>query len=140
MLLDFTYHNICFDIKQLVKVLHCDLQVAIHQGLTEAQANFLKAIAGFINHFHIEVTTLSTPQVHALLDHLHARHAGSCSFLVAVRQGTTSTRPESFLERGPTNLQQSFFDRLPDYQPNLDRGSTQPTKLETKVDQFRRTL
>ena len=30
VLLDFAYHSFCFDIKQLVKVLHCNLQVAIH--------------------------------------------------------------------------------------------------------------
>ena len=53
VLLDFANHNICFDIKQLVEVLHCNLQMSIHQGLTEAQANILKAIAGFIDHFHI---------------------------------------------------------------------------------------
>ena len=126
--------------KQLVEVLHCNLQVAIHQGLTEAQTNILEAIAGFIDHFHIKMTTLPAPQVHALLDHLCARHAGSHPFLAAVRQGTTSTRPESFLERGPTNLVQSFFDILPDHQPNLNRGSTHPTELETKVNQFERTI
>ena len=140
MLLDFAHCNIYFNIKQLVEVLRCNLQVAIHRGLTEAQANILKVIAGFIDHFHIEVMTLSAPHVHALLDHMCARCAGSHSFLAAVRQGTTSTRPESFLKRGPTNLLQSFLDRLPDHQTNLDRGSTHPIKLETKVNQFGRTL
>ena len=84
-LLDFTYCNVCFDIKQLIKVLCCDLQVTIHQGLVEAQVDILKAFAGFIDHFHIEVTTLSTPQVHALLNHMPAQCAGSHSFLAAIR-------------------------------------------------------
>ena len=84
-LLDFSYCYICFNLKQLIKVLCCDLQVTIHQGLVEVQADILKAIANFINNFYIEVTTLSAPQVHALLDHMHARHAGSHSFLAAIR-------------------------------------------------------
>ena len=108
--------------------------------MTEAQADILEAIAGFIDNFHMEVTTLSAPQVHALLDHMCVRCAGSHSFLAAIRQGTTSARPESFLERGLTHLLQSFFDRLPDHQPNLDRGLTRPTKLETEFNQFRKTL
>ena len=97
-LLDFSYCNVCFDLKQLIKVLRCDLQVTIHQ------ADILKVIANFVNNFHIEVTTLSAPQVHALLDHMWARCAGSHSFLAAIRRGTTLTRPV-FLEEGsyPTN-------------------------------------
>ena len=63
--------------KQLIEVLHCDIQVTIHQGLVEAQTDILKAIAGFIDHFHIKVMTLSAPQVHALLDHMCAQCAGS---------------------------------------------------------------
>ena len=59
--------------------------MAIHQGLTEAQANILEAIAGFVNHFHIKVTTLSAPQVHALLNQMHARCAGSHSFSAAIK-------------------------------------------------------
>ena len=121
---------------QLIEVLHCDLQMTIHQGLVEAQADILKAIAGFIDHFHIEVTTLCAPQVHALLDHMGTKCAGSHSFLAAIRQGTTSARPESFLERGPIHLLQSFFDRLADYQTGINRGSTHPTQFEREVDQI----
>ena len=110
-LLDFSYCNVCFDLKQLIKALHCNLQVTIHQRLVEAQADILKVIASFIDHFHIKVTTLSAPQVHALLDHMHARCAGSHSFLAAIRGGTTSARPESFLERVlPTYFSPSSTD------------------------------
>ena len=83
--MDLSYHNVCFDLKQLIKVLHCDLQVTIHKGLVKVQADILKAIANFVNNFHIKVTTLSAPQVHALLDHMHARHAGSHYFLAAIQ-------------------------------------------------------
>ena len=84
-LLDFSYHNVCFDLKQLIKVLCYDLQVTIYQGLVEVQAEIPKMIANFIDNFHIEVTTLSAPQVCALLDHMCANHAGSHSFLAAIR-------------------------------------------------------
>ena len=138
--MDFAYHNICFNLKQLIEVLHCDLQVTIHERLVKVQADILKATANFVDNFHIEVTTLSAPQVHALLDHMHARCAGSHSFLAAVQQGITLTRPESFLQNGPTQLLQSFFDRLPDHQTDIERGSTHPTQLEIKVDLFSKVL
>ena len=114
--------------------------MTIHKGLVEAQADILKAIANFINNFHIEVTTLSAPQVHALLDHMHARCAGSHSFLAAIWWGMTLTRPESFLWNGPTQLLQSFFDRLPDHQADIKRGSTHPTQMESEVDHFSKVL
>ena len=53
--------NICFDLKQLIKVLHCDLQVTIHKGLVEVQADILEVIANFVDNFHSEVTALSAP-------------------------------------------------------------------------------
>ena len=139
-LLDFSYHNVYFNLKQLIKVLHCDLQVTIHEGLVEIQADILKAIANFVNSFHIEVTTLSAPEVHALLNHMCARCAGSHSFLAGIRWGTTLTRPESFLWNGPTQLFQSFFDRLPDHQTDIERGPTHPTQMESKVDHFSKAL
>ena len=139
-LLDFTYWNIGFDLKQLIKVLHCDLQVEIHEGLVEAQDDILEAIANFANNFHITVTTLSAPGMHALLDHMHARHAGSHSFLAAVRHSTTLTRMESFLGNGPTKLLQSFFNWLPDHQIDIERGSTHPTELEMEVSHFSKGL
>ena len=43
-LMDFAYRNIIFDMKQLVEVLRCDLQVTI-------QTELLKTIAVFIDHF-----------------------------------------------------------------------------------------
>ena len=85
--------------------------MTIHKALVQVQADILKAIANFVNNFHIKVTTLSSPQVRALFDHMHARHAGSHSFLAAIWWSTTLTRPESFLWNGPTQLLQSFFDR-----------------------------
>ena len=47
-LLDFSYHNVCFNFKQLIKVLCCDLQVTIHQGLVEVPADILEAIANLL--------------------------------------------------------------------------------------------
>ena len=139
-LLDFFYHNVCFNLKQLIEILHCDLQVTIHEGLVEVQADILEAIANFVDNFHSKVTTLSAPQVHALLDHMHARHAGSNSFFAAIKLGTTLTRPESFLWNGPAQLLQSFFDRLPDHQTDIKRGSTHPTQMESEVNPFSRVL
>ena len=138
--MDFSYHNVFFNLKQLIEALSCDLQVAIHKGLVKVQADILDAIANFVGNFHIKVTTLPAPQVHALLNHMHARHVGSHSFLAAIQQGTTLTRPESFLWNGPTQLLQSFFDRLPDHQTDIKRGSTHPTHLESKVDHFSKAL
>ena len=137
--MDFTYHNIGFDLKQLIEVLHCDLQVTIHKGLVKVQADILEAIANFIDNFHIKVTTLSAPQVCALLDHMHARRAGSHSFLAVVRWGTTLLRPESLLQNGPTELLQSF-NRLPDHQTGIERDSTHPTQLEIEVDHSSKVL
>ena len=139
-MLDFAYQNIGFDLKQLIGVLCCDLQVAIHEGLAEVQDDILEAIANFTDNFHITVTMLSAPQVCALLDHMHARCAGSHSFLAAVRHGTTLMRTESFLKNGPAKLLQSFFDRLPDHQIDIERGSTHPTDLEMEVNHFSRVL
>ena len=112
----------------------------IHEGLVKFKADILKVIANFVNNFHIEVTTLSAPQVHALLNHMHARHAGGHSFLTAIQQGMTLTRPESLLWNGPTQLLQSFFDRLPDHQTDIKRGSTHAIQLKSKVDHFSKAL
>ena len=114
--------------------------MAIHEGLIKIQDDILKAIANFIDNFHITVTTLSAPQVHALLDHMHARCAGSHSFLAAVQHGTKLMRTESFLQNGPTKLLQSFFDMFPDHQTDIERGSTHPTQLEMEVNHFRKVL
>ena len=43
-------------------------------------------------------------------------------------------RTESFLENSPAKLLQSFFDRLPDHQIDIERGSTHPTDLEMEVN------
>ena len=47
---------------------------------------------------------------------------------------------ESFLKNGPTKLLQSFFDRLPDHQIHIERGSAHPTDLEMEVNHFSRIL
>ena len=107
--------------------------MTVHEGLVEAQTDILKVIANFVNNFHIVVTTLSTPQVHAVLNHMCAKCVGSHSFLVAIWWGTILIRPESFLWNGPTQLFESFFNRLPDHQTDIERSSTHPTQLEIKV-------
>ena len=114
--------------------------MTIHEGLVEVQTDILEVTANFVDNFHIKVTTLSAPQVHALLDHMCARCAGSHSFLAAIRQGTTLNRPESFLWNGPTQLLQSFFDRLPDHQIDIKRGSTHLTQFESEVGHFSKVL
>ena len=139
-MLDFAYRNISLNIKQLIRVLCCDLQVAIHEGLAKVQDDILEAIANFTDNFHITVTMLSVPQMCALMDHLHARHASSHFLLAAVRHGTTLMRTESFLENGPAKLLQSFFNRLPDHQINIERDSTHPTDLKMEVNHFSRVL
>ena len=93
-----------------------------------------------MDNFHITVSVLSAPQVHALLDHMHAKCAGSHSFLSAIRHSTTLIRMESFLKNGPTKLLQSFFDRLPDHQIDIERSSTHPMDLEMEVNHFSRIL
>ena len=138
--MDFSYCNICFNLKQLIEVLHCDLQETIYEGLVKVQADTLKMIANFVYNFHIKVTTLSAPQVHALPNHMHARHAGNHSFLAAIWQGTTLMGPESFLWNGPSQLLQYFFDRLPDHQTEFKSGSTHPTHLEREVNNFSKAL
>ena len=77
-----------------------------------------------MDHFQMEMITLSHPQMHALLDHLHARQAGGQALMDVIRHGNTSTWPESFLDKGPSHLLQSFFNSLPDHQVNIKRGST----------------
>ena len=49
-------------------------------------------------------------------------------------------RPQSILWNGPSQLPQSFFDRLPDHQTDIERGSTHPTQLEIEVDHFSKVL
>ena len=83
---------------------------------------------------------LSAAQGHALIDHMHARHAGSHSFLAAVRSGTTLMRAESFLENGPTKLLQSFFNKFSGHQFDIERGFTYPTDLEMEAKHFSRVL
>ena len=71
--MDFAYRNVTFDMKQLVEVLHCDLQVTIHEGLMETQTELLETVGSFVDHFQSEMSTLSPLQMHALLDHLSTR-------------------------------------------------------------------
>ena len=60
-LMDFAYGNITFDMKQLVEVLRCDLQVTIQEGLMETQTELLETIAGFTDHFQTNDHSLSSP-------------------------------------------------------------------------------
>ena len=120
--------------KHLVEVLKCDLQVTIQEGLMETQTELLETIAGFMDHLQMEMITLSPPQMHALLDHLHARQAGGQALLDVIRCNNTSTQQESFLEKGPSHLLQSFFDSLPDHQVDIKRGSTALTQIEVEVN------
>ena len=80
------------------------------------------------------MVTLSPPQMHALLDHLCTRRAGGQALLDAIHRGNMSTRPESFLDKGPSHLLQSFFAALPDHQVTIKEGSTAPTQLEVEVN------
>ena len=82
--MDFAYRNITCDIKQLVEVLHCDLQVTMHKGLMETLTELLDTVGCFIDHFQTEMATLSPPQMHALLDHLHTRQGGGQALLDAI--------------------------------------------------------
>ena len=100
----------------------------------EIQTELLKTIAGVMDHFQTEMITLSPTQMHALLDHLCARWAGGQALLDAIRCGNTSTQPESFLNKGPSHLLQSFFDSLPDHQADIKRDSTALTQIEVEVN------
>ena len=51
-----------------------------------------------------------------------------------IRCGNTSTQPESFLDKGPSHLLQSFFYSLPDHQVDIKRGSTVLTQMEVEVN------
>ena len=86
-LMDFAYRNITFDMKQLVEVLRCDLQVTIQKGLMETQTELLETISGFMDHFQMEMITLSPPQMHTLLDHLHTRQGSGQALLDTIRHG-----------------------------------------------------
>ena len=106
----------------------------------ETQTELLKTIAGFIDHFQMEMITLSPPEMHTLLDHLCTRWAGGQVLLDAIRCGNTSTQPESFLDKGPSNLLQCFFNSLPDHQVDIKRGSTALTQIEVEVNSTAATL
>ena len=92
-LMDFAYQTITFDMKQLVEVLQCDLQVTINEGLVETQMELLDTIGGFVDHFQSEMTILSPHRYMLSL----TRCSGSQALLDAIRRGKTSTQPESFL-------------------------------------------
>ena len=139
-LMDFAYQNITFDMKQLVEVLQCDLQVTINEGLMETQMELLETISRFVHHFRSEMTTLSPPQMHAVLNHLWTRHGGGQALLDAIRRGETSTRPESFLQASPSQLLQDFFNSLPDHQIDIQKDSTALSHLEIEVDNAAITL
>ena len=68
----------------------------------ETQMELLETIGSFVDHFQSEMTALSPPQMHALLDHLRTRRGGGQALLDAIWRGKTSTWPESFLQNGPS--------------------------------------
>ena len=82
--MDFAFCNITFNLKQLVEVLRCDLQVTIQEGLMETQTELLKGVASFIDHFQMEMVTHSLPQMHALLEHLCTRWTDGQALLDAI--------------------------------------------------------
>ena len=133
-LMGFAYRNVTHDVKQLVEVLHCDLQVAIHKGLMETQRELLETVGSFVDHFQSEMATLSPLQMHALLNHLRTRWDGGQALLDAIHQGETSTRPESFLQNGPSQLLLDFYSALPDHQINIQWESTALFHFEIEVD------
>ena len=94
----------------------------------------LETISSFEDHFQSEMTTLFPPQMHALLDHLQARHGGGQALLDAIWRGETLTQPESFLQSGPLQLLLDFYDSLPDHQINIQKGSTALSSYEIEVD------
>ena len=85
----------------------------------EIQMELLETISGFVDHFQSEINTLSPPQMHVLLDHMWTRHGGSQALLDAIWRGETSTQPKSFLQNGPSQLLQDFFNSLMDHQINI---------------------
>ena len=74
--------------KQLIKVLRCDLQVTIQE---DGYPDRTPRDYSFVNHFQMEMVTLSPPQLHALLDHLCTRWAGGQALLDAIHRGNMST-------------------------------------------------
>ena len=58
--MDIPFCNITFDMKQLIEVLRCDLQVTIQEGLMETQTELLKTVASFVDHFQMEMVTFSS--------------------------------------------------------------------------------
>ena len=94
----------------------------------------LETIVGFINHFQTEMVTLSPPQMHALLNHLCTRQDGGQALLNAIHQGETLTRPESFLQNGPSQLVLDFYLALPDHQINIQWESMALSCFKIEVD------
>ena len=52
--MDFSHRNVTYNMKQLMEVLHCDLQVTIHEGLMETQTELLETVSSFVDHFQSE--------------------------------------------------------------------------------------
>ena len=100
----------------------------------ETQTELLETIGGFVDLFQSEMTTLSPPQMHALLDHLWTRCGASQVLLDAIQRGETSTRPESFLQNVPFQLNLDFYDALPDHQINIQKGLTALSHFKIEVN------
>ena len=80
------------------------------------------------------MATLSPPQMHALFDHLHTIWGGGQALFDVIHQGETSTRPESFLQNGPSQLLLDFYLALPDHQINIHQELTALSCFEIEVD------
>ena len=132
--MDFAYRNVTYDMKQLVEVLWCDVQVTIHEGVMKTQTELLETVGGFVDHFQSEMATLSPPQMHTLLDHLWTRCGGGQAFLGAIWRGETSTRPESFLQSGPSQLCLDFYIALSDHKSNIQKDLTTLSHYKIEVD------
>ena len=100
----------------------------------DTQTELLETISGFVDHFQSQMTTLSPPQMHALLDHLQTRCSGGQALLDAIQRGETSTRPKSFLQNSPSQLLLDFYDALPDHQINIQKGLTALSHFKIEVD------
>ena len=95
----------------------------------ETQTELLETIAGFVDHFQ-----MSPPQMHAILENLRTRWGGCQALLNAIHWGEMSTRPESFLQNGPSQLLLDFYSALPDHQINIQQESMALSHFEVEVN------
>ena len=83
-LMDFAFHNITFDMKQLIEVLRCDLLVAIQEGLMETQTELLETVVCFVDHFQMEMGTLLHGSMHYLTIFTPDRQLDRCCWMQSI--------------------------------------------------------